>query len=95
MKLLAAESGPQNIRCNATCPGAILTDMGEEEPTFIAMEKGIGQKEARKVFDEMAALGRAAQPEEVADVVAYLAGPRSGYLTGVALPVAGGMPSGL
>ncbi len=94
-KLVAAEFGPQNIRCNATCPGAILTDMGEEEITFIAMEKGIGQEEAKKVFDEMAALGRAAQPEEVADVVAYLAGPRSAYLTGVALPVAGGMRPGL
>ena len=94
-KLLAAEFGAQNIRCNATCPGAILTDMGEEEITFIAIEKGISQEEARKVFDEMAALGHAAQPEEVADVVAYLAGPRSGYLTGVALPVAGGMPAGL
>ena len=94
-KLLAAEFGAQNIRCNATCPGAILTDMGEEEITFIAIEKGISQEEARKVFDEMAALGHAAQPEEVADVVAYLAGPRSGYLTGVALPVAGGSPAGL
>lgn len=94
-KLIAAEFGPQNIRCNATCPGAILTDMGAEEITFIAMEKGISQEEAKKVFDEMAALGRAAQPEEVADVVAYLAGPRSGYLTGVALPVAGGMRPGL
>jgi NAD(P)-dependent dehydrogenase (short-subunit alcohol dehydrogenase family) len=94
-KLLAAEFGPQNIRCNATCPGAILTDMGEEEITFIAMREGISQEEARKVFDELAALGHAAQPEEVADVVAYLAGPRSGYLTGVALPVAGGMPASL
>ena len=69
--------------------------MGEEEITFIAMEKGIGQEEARKVFDEMAALGYAAPPEEVADVVAYLAGPRSSYLTGVALPVAGGARPGL
>ncbi len=94
-KLLAAEFGDRNIRCNATCPGSILTDMGEEEITFIAMEKGIGREEAAKVFDEMAALGRAAQPEEVADVVAYLAGPRSAYLTGVALPVAGGMRPGL
>ena len=94
-KLIAAEFGPQNIRCNATCPGNILTDMGEEEITFIAMEKGVGQEEARKIFDESAALGRAAEPEEVADVVAYLAGPRSGYLTGVALPVAGGAPPGL
>jgi NAD(P)-dependent dehydrogenase (short-subunit alcohol dehydrogenase family) len=69
-KLIAAEFGAQNIRCNATCPGAILTDMGQEEITFIAMEKGISQEEAAKVFDALAALGRAAQPEEVADVVA-------------------------
>jgi NAD(P)-dependent dehydrogenase (short-subunit alcohol dehydrogenase family) len=94
-KLVAAEFGPQNIRCNATCPGAILTDMGEEEIAFIAMERGISQEEARKVFDDLAALGRAARPEEVADVVAYLAGPRSAYLTGVALPVAGGARPGL
>jgi NAD(P)-dependent dehydrogenase (short-subunit alcohol dehydrogenase family) len=94
-KLLAAEFGDRNVRCNAICPGSILTDMGEEEITFIAMERGIDRDQAAKVFDEMAALGRAAQPEEVADVVAYLAGPRSGYLTGVALPVAGGMRPGL
>jgi NAD(P)-dependent dehydrogenase (short-subunit alcohol dehydrogenase family) len=94
-KLLAAEFGDRNVRCNATCPGSILTDMGEEEINFIAMERGIDRDQAAKVFDEMAALGRAAQPEEVADVVAYLAGPRSGYLTGVALPVAGGMRPGL
>jgi NAD(P)-dependent dehydrogenase (short-subunit alcohol dehydrogenase family) len=94
-KLLAAEFGAQNIRCNATCPGVIGTDMGEEEVTFTAMEKGVSKEEARRLLAEMAALGRAAQPEEVADVVAYLAGPRSGYLTGVALPVAGGMRPGL
>jgi NAD(P)-dependent dehydrogenase (short-subunit alcohol dehydrogenase family) len=94
-KLLAAEFGPQNIRCNATCPGAILTDMGQEEITFIAVDHGISREEAATVFDKMAALGRAAQPEEVADVVAYLAGPRSAYLTGVALPVAGGMRPGV
>jgi NAD(P)-dependent dehydrogenase (short-subunit alcohol dehydrogenase family) len=94
-KLLAAEFGNRNIRCNATCPGNILTDMGEEEIGFIAMERGISTEEARKVFGEAAALGRAARPEEVADVVAYLAGPRSAFLTGVALPVAGGAPAGL
>lgn len=94
-KLVAAEFGGQNIRCNATCPGNILTDMGEEEIRFIAMEQGISDEEARKLFGDVAALGRAGQPEEVADVVAYLAGPRSGFLTGVALPVAGGMPLGV
>jgi len=94
-KLIAAEFGRQNIRCNATCPGNILTDMGEEEITFISMEKGISEEEARDLFGEVAALGRAGQPEEVAEVVAFLAGPRSGFLTGVALPVTGGVPNGL
>jgi len=94
-KLVAAEFGSQNIRCNAVCPGAIQTDKGEEEITFLAATKGIGREKAREVFGALAALGRAAQPEEVADVVAYLAGPRSGYLTGVALPVAGGSRPGL
>jgi len=94
-KVIAAEFGRQSIRCNATCPGSILTDMGEEEIRFISMEKGISEEEARIIYGEMAALGRAAQPEEVADVVAYLAGPGSGFLTGVALPVAGGVPTGL
>jgi len=94
-KVVAAEFGRQNIRCNATCPGNILTDMGEEEIKFISMEQGISEEEARNLFGEVAALGRAAQPEEVADVVVFLAGPRSGFLTGVALPVAGGMPNGI
>jgi NAD(P)-dependent dehydrogenase (short-subunit alcohol dehydrogenase family) len=59
------------------------------------MEKGVSAEEARKIFGDMAALGRAAQPEEVADVVAFLAGPRSAFLTGIAVPVAGGAPTGI
>jgi NAD(P)-dependent dehydrogenase (short-subunit alcohol dehydrogenase family) len=94
-KLVAAEFGRQNIRCNATCPGNVLTDMGEEEIKFISMEKGVSEEEARNIFGEMAALGRAAQPEEVADVVAFLAGPRSAFMSGVAVPVAGAMPLGV
>ena len=94
-KVIASEFGRQNIRCNAICPGNILTDMGEAEIKFIAMERGVSEEEARKLFGEVAALGRAGQAEEVADVVAYLAGPRSGFLTGVALPVSGGMPLGI
>jgi NAD(P)-dependent dehydrogenase (short-subunit alcohol dehydrogenase family) len=38
---------------------------------------------------------RAAEAEEIADAVVFLAGPGASYLTGVALPVAGGMPPGL
>jgi NAD(P)-dependent dehydrogenase (short-subunit alcohol dehydrogenase family) len=44
---------------------------------------------------ELAALGRWGTPEEVADAVAWLAGDSSRYVTGVALPVAGGTAPGL
>ena len=94
-KLVAAEFGRQNIRCNAVCPGNILTDMGEEEIKFISMEAGVSEEEARGLFGEACSLGRAGQPEEVADVVAFLAGPRAGFMSGVAVPVAGGMPLGV
>ncbi len=94
-KVIAAEFGRQGIRCNATCPGNILTNMGEEEIKFISLEKGVSEEEARNIFGEAAALGRAGQPEDVADVVAFLAGPHSRFLTGIALPVSGGMPKGL
>ena len=40
-------------------------------------------------------LGRPAQPDEVGTVVAFLAGPHAGYITGAALPVDGGMTFGL
>jgi len=94
-KAIASEFGRQKIRCNAVCPGNILTDMGEAEVVFIAALKGVSEEEARKLFGEVAALGRGGLPEDVADVVVFLAGPYSRFLTGVALPVSGGMPLGI
>jgi len=94
-KAIASEFGHQKIRCNAVCPGNILTDMGEAEVVFIAALKGVSEEEARKLFGEVAALGRGGLPEDVADVVVFLAGPYSRFLTGVALPVSGGMPLGI
>jgi len=94
-KAIASEFGRQNVRCNAVCPGNILTDMGEAEVVFIAALKGVSEEEARKLFGEVAALGRGGLPEDVADVVVFLAGPYSRFLTGVALPVSGGMPLGI
>jgi NAD(P)-dependent dehydrogenase (short-subunit alcohol dehydrogenase family) len=59
------------------------------------MEAGVSEEEARGLFGEACSLGRAGLPEEVADVVAFLAGPRAGFMSGVAVPVAGGMPLGV
>jgi len=38
---------------------------------------------------------RAGEPEEVAEAVAFLAGPRSEYITGITMPISGGTPVGL
>jgi len=94
-KSAAVDFGNDGIRVNAVCPGIVRTDMGEEEIDFLADQLGVTPEEADRILAQDTALGRWAEPGEVADVVAWLAGPGSGYVTGVALPVAGGMSAGL
>jgi NAD(P)-dependent dehydrogenase (short-subunit alcohol dehydrogenase family) len=94
-KAIAAEFGQFGIRCNAVCPGMVDTDLGATEYEFISSMEGITIAEARRRAAEKIALRRQCSPDEVADVVAYLCGPAAGYLTGVALPIAGGMVPGL
>jgi NAD(P)-dependent dehydrogenase (short-subunit alcohol dehydrogenase family) len=94
-KAIAAEFGQFGIRCNAVCPGMVDTDLGEAEYEFISQMEGITVAEARKRAAERIALRRQCSPDEVADVVAYLCGPAAAYVTGVALPIAGGMAPGL
>jgi 3-oxoacyl-[acyl-carrier protein] reductase len=94
-KSVAAEFGPLGIRCNAICPGMVDTDMGKDEYEFISMMEGITVEEARQRAAEKIALRRQCRPEEVAEVVVFLCTPAAGYLTGLALPIAGGMAVGL
>jgi NAD(P)-dependent dehydrogenase (short-subunit alcohol dehydrogenase family) len=94
-KAIAAEFGAFGIRCNAICPGMVDTDLGDAEYEFISQMQGISVAEARRQAAEKIALGRQCSPDEVADVVAYLCTPAAGYLTGIALPIAGGMATGL
>lgn len=94
-KAIAAEFGHQHIRCNAVCPGLIRTDMGEAEIKIFADSWATSLEDAEKQLTEPVAMKRWAEPEEVAAVVVFLAGPAAGYLTGAALPVAGGLAPGL
>lgn len=94
-KAIAAEFGQFGIRCNAICPGMVDTDLGASEYEFISSMEGITVEEARRRAAEKIALRRQCSPDEVADVVAYLCGPAAAYISGVALPIAGGMAPGL
>ena len=94
-KAIAVEYADSHIRCNAICPGAVNTAMRKNAINRIAEKHGMSCTEAEKLEDESIAMQRAAEPEEIAEAVFWLASPPSSYITGVALPVAGGMAPGL
>jgi len=79
-KSLARELGSRGIRVNAVAPGYVVTGMTSGLP-----------REAREKILENTPLGRLAQPEEIAGVVAFLATPAAAYITGAVIPVDGGL----
>jgi 3-oxoacyl-[acyl-carrier protein] reductase len=94
-KTVAAEFGVDGIRCNAVCPGYIMTDMHVAANRRLAGENNVPISEMMAQRYANVALRNAGEPGDVADAVAYLAGPQAAYVTGVALPVAGGVPFGI
>src|SRR5260221_2608748 len=80
VKHWAAILGPRGIRVNAVAPGVIDTDMSN----FTKTEAG------REVTLGMQALKRIGQPEDIADVVAFVASDGARWITGASIPVDGG-----
>lgn len=80
VKQLARELAPYHIRVNAVAPGIVETSMGAQ------IEDELLQKTLSKVI-----MGRKAVPEEVANVITFLASDLSSYMTGQIIRVDGGM----
>lgn len=80
-KTLAVELGPAGIRVNAIAPGLVDTK-------FAAVLTAT--PELRRLFEDRTALGRIAQPEEIAGTAAWLASADASYVTGQVIPVDGG-----
>jgi 3-oxoacyl-[acyl-carrier protein] reductase len=80
VKNWAAILGPRGIRVNAVAPGVIDTDMS----SFTKTEAG------RELALAMQALKRIGKPEDIADVVAFLASDGARWITGASIPVDGG-----
>jgi NAD(P)-dependent dehydrogenase (short-subunit alcohol dehydrogenase family) len=88
-KALAVESARKGVRVNCVCPSTIDTPM---------LDKDARRNRDKATFLQMAAkaspMGRIGQPEEVAAAILFLASDEASYITGVALPVDGGMWAG-
>lgn len=86
---VASEYGRHGIRCNAVLPGSVRTD----NVTWT-----IRQQKDPQIFQKLARwypMGRVAEPEDIAKAVSFLGSDEAGYITGVSLPVDGGLLAGM
>ncbi len=79
---VAIEYGRKGIRANSICPGIVETPMYHQMETFA--------KHSREDMEQLSALGRLLQPDEIAAVVAFLCSEDASGITGAALVVDGG-----
>jgi len=94
-KSLAQELAGDNILVNAVCPGYFLTDRVK---VLLQDKANRAKRQMDRTIGEMVQeipLGRMGDPKELADFVAFLASPRSSYITGTVIQVDGGMIKGL
>lgn len=81
-RAVAIDHAHENIRCNAVCPGPVDTPI-------IAGVTGV--PELHEIWNQCVPMGRFARPEEIAEVIAFLASDAASYVTGAAVPVDGGL----
>jgi NAD(P)-dependent dehydrogenase (short-subunit alcohol dehydrogenase family) len=96
-RAMALDHAEENIRVNAVCPGSVDTPMLRWAADLFKGENTVEATVEATVEDwgRMHPLGRVARPEEVAEVICFLAGPRASFVTGADYMVDGGLLAAL
>ena len=90
-KNLAVELGPLGINVNAVYPGGTLTERVREDMAERARTQGVPVEQLIQQMAASTTIGRAVTPEDIANVVAFLASPLSQAINGQAIDVSGGL----
>lgn len=90
-KTAAQQLGPHNINVNAICPGIVMTAMVTDILKTDAAKTGMSIEEVTQRFTARIPIRRANQPEDIADMVVFLASPAARNVSGQCINVDGGL----
>ncbi len=95
VKSLSNEYAKFNVLVNNVCPGYTLTARLDELASKLAKSEGIEPKQIHERWASQIPMGRLGRPEELANLVVFLASERASYITGVSIAVDGGFVKGV
>jgi len=95
LKTLSQEVAADGVTVNTVLPGYTRTDRQEELASAAAARTGKSREEIFAAWAANTSAGRVGEPEEIAEVIAFLCSPSASYLTGQAVTVDGGYVKGL
>lgn len=95
MKTLANELAPHGIGVNVACPGYHKTDRLIDLAARMSEQEGVTEETIQKRWTDQIPMNRLGEPQELANVVAFLCSERASYVTGTCLQVDGGAVRGL